>query len=401
MNCRIFASPLLVVVLTMGLAAQSKPGGSGPGRTPGSSSTNTRTPSPNVPATTTTPSPLDTRGPTFLSGKVVVDDGTPLTDAALIQSICRGRIRAEGYTDRKGAFSVDLSNNARQMVVTAEENDAGFPAALAAPRSGPNAGMAHRDMRDCDLQAVLPGFTSQSVELASKVNEFGNADVGVIVLHRMKQVEGFTISATSALAPGKAAKQYEKGRDDEKKGKWSAAQAEFSKAVEVYPKYAVAWLELGRTQLQMNDPAAAKASFQQSLAADPKFISPGEELAQLALKEKQWKELADRTEQLLKLNPMSFPQYYYYSALADYFLQSFDQAEKTAAQGLSIDPQHRVPKLEYLLGMVLAQKHDYAAAAVHVRNYIQLLPNADDVATAQKQLAELDRLSASAADQKK
>ena len=399
MNCRTVASPLLVVVLAIALVGQSKPGSGGGSRTPVSSNPTTRNPSMDVPLTTA-PS-ADSRGPTFLSGKVVVDDGTPLTDAALIQSICRGHIRAEGYTDRKGAFSVDLNSNVRQMVVTAEENDSGIPASLTTPRKGPNAGIAHRDMRDCDLQAVLPGFTSQSVELASKVNEFGNADVGVIVLHRMKQVEGFTISATSALAPGKAQKQYEKGREDEKKGKWSAAQAEFSKAVEVYPKYAVAWLELGRSQLQMNDPTAAKASFQQSLAADPKFITPHEELSQLALKDKQWKELADHTEQLLKLNPMSFPQYYYYNALAHYFQQSFDQAEKSAAQGLSIDAQHRVPKLEYLLGILLAQKHDYAGAAQHVRNYLKLLPNADDVAIAQKQLAELDRLSASAGDQKK
>ena len=174
MNRRIFASPLLVVVLTIGLIAQGRPGSGGGSRTPGSNSNTTRNPSLNVPASTV-PSPLDTRGPTFLSGKVVVDDGTPLTDAALIQSICKGRIRAEGYTDRKGAFSVDLNSNARQMVVTAEENDSGIPAAVTAPRSGSNAGIAHRDMRDCDLQAVLPGFTSQSVELASKVNEFGNA----------------------------------------------------------------------------------------------------------------------------------------------------------------------------------------------------------------------------------
>ena len=400
MTCRIFAAPLLVLVLTISLTAQGKPGSGGGSRTPANNTSPSRSPSMNVPVNTA-PSPLDTRGPTFLSGKVVVDDGTPLTDAALIQSVCRGQIHAEGYTDRKGAFSVDLSSNARQTVVTAEENGSGIPASLTAPRSGSNAGIAHRDMRDCDLQAVLPGFTSQSVELASKVNEFGNADVGVIVLHRMKQVEGFTISATSALAPGKAQKQYEKGREDEKKGKWNAAEAEFRKAVEVYPKYAVAWLELGRTELQRNDPAAAKASFQQSLAADPKFISPYEELSQLALKEKQWKDLADHTEQLLKLNPMSFPQYYYYNALARYFLQSFDQAEKSATQGLSIDTQHRVPKLEYIMGILLAQKHDYAGAALHVRNYIKLLPNADDAAIAQKQLAELDRLSASAADQKK
>jgi tetratricopeptide repeat protein len=400
MNCRIFAYPLLVLVLTIALVAQGKPGSGGGSRTPASSNNTNRNPTSTVP-TTTLPSTLDTRGPSFLSGKVVVDDGTPLTDAALIQSVCKGRIRAEGYTDRKGSFSVDLNSNARQMVVTAEENDSGIPGSMAGGRPGSNAGIAHRDMRDCDLQAVLPGFTSQSVELASKVNEFGNADVGVIVLHRMKQVEGFTISATSASAPGKATKLFEKGREDEKKGKWSAAQAEFGKAVEVYPKYAVAWLELGRTQLQMNDSAAAKASFQKSIAADAKFISPHEELAQLALKERQWKDLADHSEQVLKLNPMSFPEYYAYNALAYYNLQSLDQAEKSAAQGLALDAQHRLPKLEYILGIILAQKHDYAGAALHVRNYIQLVPNADDLAIAQKQLAELDRLSASAADQKK
>ena len=50
--------------------------------------------------------------PMFLSGRVVVEDGTPLTDAAMIQSICRGNIRNEGYTDRKGAFSVELGASA-------------------------------------------------------------------------------------------------------------------------------------------------------------------------------------------------------------------------------------------------------------------------------------------------
>jgi tetratricopeptide (TPR) repeat protein len=399
MKAGIFSSLFLVMVLTTSLAAQSRPGGGSGGRTPGAVGPANRKPAPNLPGNV--PSPLDTHSPIFLSGKVVIDDGTPLTDEALIQSVCKGNVRSEGYTDRKGSFSIDLNSSARQIAASAEDNSSGIPAALTASRTGPNAGIALRDMRDCDLQAVLPGFTSQTIELASKLNDFGNADVGVIVLHRMKQVDGFTISATTAMAPAKAHKHYDKGREEEKKGKWDAAQAEFSKAVEVYPKYAVAWLELGRTQLRLNDPAAAKVSFQQSLAADSKFISPYEELAQLALTEKQWKELADQTEQLLKLNPVSFPQYYYYNAVANYYLRSFDQAEKSAAQGLTTDVQHRVPKLEYLLGIVLAQKHDYKSAADHMRNYVQLVPNADDLAVVQKQIAELDRLSAGALSQKK
>jgi hypothetical protein len=56
--------------------------------------------------------------------------------------------------------------------------------------------------------------------------------------------------------------------------------------------------------------------------------------------------------------------------------------------------QHQIPKLEYLLGLVLAQKHDYAGALEHIRNYLRLSPHSADVGTAQKQAEDLERLSA-------
>jgi len=253
-------------------------------------------------------------------------------------------------------------------------------------------GNTRRNLRDCDLQAVLPGFTSKTVELASKMTEVGTAEVGTIVLHRMAKVEGFTISATSAQAPDKAKKDYQKGREDAAKQKWDAAKEKFSRAVEVYPKYAVAWFELGRVQLQQHDAAGAKASFQHAIQADSKFISPYEELAELALKEKQWTDLAGATEQLVNLNPLSFPQYWYYNAVANYFLQSFDKAEKSANQALTTDVQHRIPKIEYMLGMILVQKKDYQGALAHLRNYVRASPNAADLEVAQKQIAALEKM---------
>jgi tetratricopeptide (TPR) repeat protein len=258
-----------------------------------------------------------------------------------------------------------------------------------------------RNLHDCDLQAVLPGFTSKTVELASKMNEVGSADVGTIVLHRMQKVEGFTISATSAQAPDKAKKDYQKGREDEAKGKLDPAKEKFSKAVELYPKYAVAWFELGKIQLQQNDAVAAKASFQHAIEADGKFISPYEQLADIALKEKAWKDLDSATEQLVKLNPLSFPQYWYYNAIANYFLQSFDKAEKSAQQGMTIDVQHHIPKMEYVLGMILVQKKDFQGALTHLRNYIRMSPNASDLELAQKQIAALEKLSQPVTSQNK
>src|SRR5437667_11895118 len=78
-------------------------------------------------------------------------------------------------------------------------------------------------------------------------------DLGRIALHRLGEVQGFTVSATSAQAPNGARKAFEKGRDQQKKQKRDDAQRSFEKAVEIYPKYAVAWFELSRVQLRKND----------------------------------------------------------------------------------------------------------------------------------------------------
>jgi TolA-binding protein len=399
MNSRTLLIPLTIAFFSCYLLAQHAGGGSGTGGgrpTGGVSGANTPTnPGPGTNLPNRLPNPDMGSRPMFLSGKVVVDDGTPLTDAAMIQTICRGSIRDEGYTDSKGTFSVQLGGSAVRPI-TGTADDTGGRTSVETMSAGGTTGSA-RDMRDCDLQAVLPGFTSQQIELASKMTDFGNADVGTVILHRIGHVEGFTISATSMMAPGKAKKLYDQGREEEKKNKWDAAQEKFSKAVQIYPRYAVAWYELGRVQIQRKDVAGAKNSFHQSIAADRTYISPYEQLAQIAMQAKQWKDLSDDTDEMLRLNSVSFPQYWLYNAIASYFLQNYDKAQKSAQAGLNIDPKHRVPKLEYILGMALAEKHDYPNALLHVRNYIQLAPHAPDVELAQKQVAELERLSGNGA----
>ncbi|MBV9481582.1 MAG: DUF3808 domain-containing protein [Acidobacteria bacterium] len=397
MGARALLSLLIVVVFSAGMVAQHASGGGGtagggrPAGAVGGGMNTSTNPNPGLNVPNTLPNPDVGTHPMFLSGKVVVDDGTPLTEAAVIQTICRGNIRNEGYTDSKGGFSVDL-NSMTARTITGAADDPGIRS-NGDVTPGSQGGNSWRDMRDCDLQAVLPGFTSQQVELASKLTNFGNADVGTIVLHRIGHVEGFTISATSAMAPGKAKKLFAQAREEEKKNKWDAAEAKLSKAVEVYPKYAVAWYELGRIQMQKNDLQNAKHSFRQSITADRTYVRPYEQLAQIAIERKQWKDLSDTSDELLRLNSVSFPQYYLYSAVAHYFLEDFEKAQKSAEAGIHIDSRHQIPKLEYILGLALAQKHDYPNALLHMRNYIRLVPNSPDAETAQKQASELEKLS--------
>jgi tetratricopeptide (TPR) repeat protein len=246
------------------------------------------------------------------------------------------------------------------------------------------------------LKAVLPGFVSQVVPLASRAPALGNTDIGTIQLHRMSAGEDLTVSVTSARAPDKAKNDYEKGLQDTKSGKLDSAQEKFQKAVEVYPQYATAWLELGRVQAQKNDSAAARQSFHQSIAADGKFLSPYRELALLAAHDKHWQEMADTSDQLIKMNAVDFPEFWFYNSVAKFHLQNYDAAENSARQGIKIDPEHRVPRLEYVLGIIEAQKRDYQEAGEHLRKYLSLSPSAAEAADARKNLEEVERPSAAA-----
>jgi tetratricopeptide (TPR) repeat protein len=297
-------------------------------------------------------------------------------------------VRAEGYTDSKGTFSIQFSNKEFGGASLASETPTTHLDTSAIRQNTP------RDWRDCELKAVLSGFVSQAVDLGVRTPAIGNTNIGTIVLHRVAAVEGLTISATSVRAPDKARKDYEKGLEERKNGKLDSAQEKFQKAVEGYPQYAEAWLELGRVQAQKNDVASARQSFHRSIAADSKFISPYRELAQLAGHDKRWQELADTTDQLLKLNALNFPEFWFYNCVAKFHLENFDAAENSARQGIKIDTERRIPKLEYVLGTILAQKSDYQGAAEHLHKYLSLSPNAPDAADTKKKLEEVEKLSA-------
>ena len=323
----------------------------------------------------------------FISGKVGLDDGTELEEPAAIQTICRGQRHTMAYTDRRGSFNFQFGDpNPSGNADLSDASNSMMTANASIQQS--------RDWQDCEIQAVLAGFSSDPIELTSRMNSLESTDVGRVVLHRLEHVDGTSISVTSALAPNAAKKALEKGREEEKKGKWDQAEQSFEKAVQIYPKYAAAWSELGQAQMHHNDTASAKHSFEQSVAADPKYVNPYEGLARLAFEANQWPDVVEATNKLLALNPVNFPDAYFFNGVANFHLKNLDAAEKSARQGLRVDDGHQIPKMDYLLGMVLLQKSDYPGATEHMTQYLHLAKQPSDVAEANKELAEIARLSA-------
>ena len=371
-----------------------------PGRpvttTPGTITTNPTTSNPNTTNTNNLPNStnqpgIDTARPVFLSGKVVLDDGTPPPELVRIEKLCGASPRPEGYTDSKGRFSFQLDSSVGVFADASDSTLGGFPGQQ---RTSSNSRATETSLSGCELRAILPGFRSDSVNL-SMHRAFDNPNVGTIVLHRIGGIEGTTISYASLNAPKDAARAYEKGREALKKEKQPEAEKQFRKAVELYPGYATAWYELGRLDEARNQPKEASENYRKSIEADPKFFSPYLSLSNITARSGDWAQTLDLTDRALRLNSIEFPQAYYYNAVANLNLRHLDEAEKSAREAEKLDTRKNFPKLNQLLAAILIEKQDYSGAAKSMRAYLDANPQAKDAVEVRARLAELDKAVAS------
>ena len=402
-----FASVVAVILVFFMQPAQGqKPGGGGSGSSTGAGGTTGKTTPSTMPNSNATTYPGDNlnRG-LFLSGQVKMDDGTTPPDSVVIERTCNGVSRAEGYTDSKGHFSFQFGQENSVAQDASYDNfdpsgvsQGGGTRQNAQASSGPGVTSAARraasphDLAGCEVRATLAGFRSDVVNLTGR-RIFDNPDVGTIVLHRMTNVEGTTISATTLQAPKDARRAYDKAREALRKGKTNEAEKEFDKAVAAYPQFAAAWNSLGEIHEQSREWADARRCYAQALAADAKLVTPYLHLAKLSLAEKNWQDVAATTARLIKLDPYDFPEAYFYNAVAGYNVQKYDQALASAREAQKLDTAHKFPRVEQLLGLLLYRKQDYAGAAEQMRKYLALAPDAPDVGQVKQQLAELERVA--------
>ena len=373
--------------------ATPAPTPSPPTNSPGTGSrTGSTTQTPTTSSGQNLPNPDVTR-PVFLSGKVMLSDGTPPSESVMIERVCGSRVYHEAYTDRKGRFSFQLGQN-NGLFMDASSSDVGgrMPGMTSSSGTGSmgSSRSAEMSMMNCELRANLAGFRSETVSLALR-RSMDNRDVGTIVLRRMGNVEGLTISGTTLNAPKDARKAFDKGHEALGKGKLDDARKNYEKAVDEYPKYAVAWYELGTVRDRQKDAEGARKAFEASIAADAKYVNPYDGLAQMAARDQKWDDVADITDRILKLNRFDFPRAFFLNAWAKLNQKKLDEAEKSAAELIELDTRHQLPRVEQLMGVILAQKRDFQNAAVHMRRFIELAPDAPETETARKQLAQLEK----------
>jgi tetratricopeptide (TPR) repeat protein len=299
---------------------------------------------------------------------VVLNDGAK-PEGIAVQRFCGLNVTGEGFTDSSGHFTIQRVSNS------------GF---------GGDGGASDSAQGNCELRASLAGYRSDTLPLSTRHSNESN-DAGVIVLRRVSAAYGLTVSATMLLAPKEARKSYDKGLEAIRRDHPDDAQKDFGDAVQIYPRFAGAWFELGKVYEQRNHLAQARGAYNSAIAADAGYLYPYERLYRLDIRESKWKEAAETSGKVLRLDPYEFPEAFYFNAVSNFELQNLDAAERSAREAAKLEGEQAEPRSNYILGVILWRKGDLDAAVEKIRTFLSSPHEGPEWKSAQRMLTDIQR----------
>lgn len=388
-----FLSVLFSGILAFPLLAQQQEGGQRDRQEPRQPTT----PQPQQPSPQREQRRPDMPRPIFISGQVVLSDGSKLPATVRVGLVCNGSLKRETYTSLNGEFSFDVGSRNYSAPIDASVGSpeiGGFGSGFGRGGFGEDTfggvggsdPFGRVDLTGCELKAFLPGYQSSAIQLGIR-RALDNPEVGVIYLHRMADVEGTTVSVRTLGAPKEAKKAFENAQNELKKSKPKTEKVtkELEKAVAAYPEFAEAWHLLGMMRVRSSDLAGARQAFEKAVESDPNYVIPYLALVKMDLDESRFAEAAQRTGTVIQLNPY-VTEAYYYQAVAQYYLGQFVLAEQSLREFQNRSDGADQPPVHYLMGILLAEKGDVQSAAAEFRKFLEQAPDAAGAEQIRQQL---------------
>jgi cytochrome c-type biogenesis protein CcmH/NrfG len=392
---RVLPGLILSIFLPCAMAQQSPPTAGG-GSTGGSrGDTSNKVPSIKPQPTTPLPQKPNLQS-LFITGTVVMEDGTPPPTGAVIERMCGGRTKKEAYVNPTGYFGFQIGGATTFSVIPEASDDTfggmdSFGGRMSQMGMGSSTGMPQSSgLMGCELRAQLTGYRSSIITLDG-FNPIGQLEVGTIVLHAIEKVQGTTISLTDMQAPKEAKKAVDRAGKAVKNKNFEEAEKDLKTAVGFYPGYASAWYQLGQVYQLQKRFQDARGAYDKSIAADSRYVNPYIQLARLAGMEQKWQEVADITDRAMALDPLDFPEGYYFNCLAYFSLNKLDAAERSARRTYRLDGQHRFPRIHLILAEILRRKPDLPGSIEQLQAYLKFAPAATDADKIRSLIDEMEK----------
>jgi tetratricopeptide (TPR) repeat protein len=199
-----------------------------------------------------------------------------------------------------------------------------------------------------------------------------------------------TVSVSGLEISTEAREQFAAGCSSIQKNKLKEAEQRLNHVVQLQPKYAAAWVLLGQASKAQGKMKEAADFCTQARDADANYLPGYLCLADLAAHEEKWDQVANLTSQVIALHPVRAPGAYYYNCVANYFLQQWPNAEKSALQALQDSSMNEKAELHWLLAKIYEKEHNRISEAEQLRAYLKLAPDGHNSTIARHVLRQIE-----------
>jgi tetratricopeptide (TPR) repeat protein len=208
-----------------------------------------------------------------------------------------------------------------------------------------------------------------------------------------------SVSARELEVPKKAEAQLKKGDSALRKSQLEAAELYYSKAIQIYPRFAQAENNLGIVLMREGRRAQGKAAFDRALLIDTRFAPAQVNLAKIAFDEKRFRDAFDLAREALKTEPLNTAALFVATQSA-FFSGNYGETISYARTLHSL-PHKQYALIHFLAGKSFEAGHRTVEAIAEYQTFISEDPTDPNVARARQLITVLQasRLSDSAAPQ--
>jgi len=199
-----------------------------------------------------------------------------------------------------------------------------------------------------------------------------------------------TLSATEldSNIPDKARKEFERATSLSGEGKAEQAIAHLRKAIEFYPRYLMAYNDLGAQLLDLGRLEEAEEALRRALSIDSGAFNPTLNLGILLFKKHQFVEARPILEKAVSLQAQS-PAARLYNGLALAATSETDRAEKEFVTAYDLGG-HAYAVALFHLGQLYMDRGDRNRAREAFQRYLREVPDASNSVQVRKLMAMLE-----------
>lgn len=195
------------------------------------------------------------------------------------------------------------------------------------------------------------------------------------------------IAASDLNAPPKAKKELQKAMEEYSKGDLKKSEEHLRKAVEIYPKFARGWNNLGVVLMKEGDRPGAIDAWQKSVAADSKFPSGYLNLARVEMQDKKMPDAADYIAKAYACDP-SNPDTLALRSSEELLTGQYDKALIDAQRAHEIGHTHAAD-VHLVAGEALIHMNKNADALKEYDTYLKESPDGPNTAKVRGAMAQL------------